>query len=1527
MKGTERAVRDCVKYSDVVWLADLPERMLSSGTAARTRLVTARHRPPLDPPPLPKVLHGKVPAAAAAVAGPHPPALGEPPVPAGEAFQPEPVRGAGRSEPGPAGTPDAEAGNASGGEVLRAVAQWPPEVVKAYEKWAERWRRWAQDELEAQPYRRQYQQLYRMAKKVQQDSDHYEVVLAVGLVQIGAERPSARVRRHLLTAPVALAVDADSVEVTVSLLSDESCRLEDTDFLSESDGYTSEFIASVRAQVEEVGFHPLDDPATAALQTWAQRAFGLDRSLPFDAGVEHPDLTEEAGAGWVHRAPALILRENSRRSAIGFYESIARHLKKPGARSPLGLAQLLYELEQPQRVAWGSGGRPVPPALGPEALFPMVANAAQRDVLDRLRRDTSVVVQGPPGTGKTHTISNLIAALLAEGKRVLVTSAKDQALEVLRNQLPPRMRDLCVLQRNPGQGGRSDVQRSLAALARLRATTDTAVLRQRMEDGERDRVSLQAEQAALRDQLRAVRETEWYVHGEVAPGYRGRLDDIVTAVEAAAGDYSWCPPLPDPGEPWPPVTTDEAERMVTLVARHGRQILESPAQSCPDPASVPAPQDVTSRLTRLRDAEQALTALGSPPEAEELAQHLAEASPDRLEGLEVLCVRAQQALQHVGLSADPGTWAERAWTSRALHDGLAQHRQTLWDSVRMASRRARETQGRIAAGAFPHVDIPALSDSQEREYLTAGRELEAHLRGGGTLGGRWLKPAVVKRARLLLEQCRVDGMPPQGAEQVAAVVSHLQLRSHARVLRERWQGVGEPPEADGIEQVVAELLDRAVTLEAVDACVEAIRQVHGALPALGADTPVTTFAQWGMVREAVGRARVLIQVRAAEAEVAETARVLPAPGPRTPGEVQHLADAVAARDAQAYREAVEALVVAYQREADRREAGKIFQQLAAAHPALAAAYAGSAEDAAWRMRLAGLPNAWAWRQAQAFLDAHLQPGREAQLQGRLTRVETRLRQVVVDLVCDRAAAHCLERMTLQHKQALAAYGSAIANAGQVTTGYGRRHMKNARSAMRDAQGAVPAWIMPLRQVTETLAPEPDSFDVVIVDEASQVGLDGLLLLWLAPRIIVVGDDRQCAPFYNQSKHERITQIFDERLAGLKDWQREGFDPKSNLYDLLSARFTEVVRLTEHFRCMPEIIKWSSTQFYPDNELVLLRQHGADRLPPLKTVHVPEGHCEGRRERLINRPEAEAVVDQLLRLTQDPAYASSTMGVIILRYGAQTQLVQNLIDTRIDPAARERHKITVGTAEQFQGDQRDVILLSMVIDGDNTRAVTSRDDQRRFNVAASRARNQMWLFHSVTPDQLSSKDLRHSLLTYMLNPPPPYPPSPPLGTVSPDHEQAPFQSLFEQKVFLHIKERGYHVVPQWEVNGKFIDLVVIGDHGRLAVECDGSPYHSSPEQIRHDTERERELRRAGWTFWRIRSSAFALSPQEALTGLWEQLEVLGIQPMPSVTDPHTAGPAAAWTPVDLPDDDGDDEEDEDDLADEEAGTGEDNNSDE
>src|SRR5690606_503401 len=129
----------------------------------------------------------------------------------------------------------------------------------------------------------------------------------------------------------------------------------------------------------------------------------------------------------------------------------------------------------------------------------------------------------------------------------------------------------------------------------------------------------------------------------------------------------------------------------------------------------------------------------------------------------------------------------------------------------------------------------------------------------------------------------------------------------------------------------------------------------------------------------------------------------------------------------------------------------------------------------------------------------------------------------------------------------------------------------AREAMVEARDAVPAWIMPLRDVVDTIPPDRNSFDVVIIDEASQASIESLFLLWLAPRVIVVGDERQCAP--SQVIRGELQPIFDrldDYLADVPEYLRLAFTPKSNLFSLLQTRFGGVVRPREHLRCMPAL---------------------------------------------------------------------------------------------------------------------------------------------------------------------------------------------------------------------------------------------------------------------------------------------------------------------------------------------------------------------
>lgn len=109
--------------------------------------------------------------------------------------------------------------------------------------------------------------------------------------------------------------------------------------------------------------------------------------------------------------------------------------------------------------------------------------------------------------------------------------------------------------------------------------------------------------------------------------------------------------------------------------------------------------------------------------------------------------------------------------------------------------------------------------------------------------------------------------------------------------------------------------------------------------------------------------------------------------------------------------------------------------------------------------------------------------------------------------------------------------------------------------------------------------------------------------------------------------------------------------------------------------------------------------------------------------------------------------------------------------------------------------------------------------------------------------------------------------------------------------LEISGRGYTVIPQFEVAGKFIDIVIEGGQSRLAVECYGDHWHGAA-QYEQDMERQRKLERCKWVFYVVRESGFYANKELALSGLWHMLEERGIhakyeQPS-TVQQSHTAG---------------------------------------
>ena len=200
-----------------------------------------------------------------------------------------------------------------------------------------------------------------------------------------------------------------------------------------------------------------------------------------------------------------------------------------------------------------------------------------------------------------------------------------------------------------------------------------------------------------------------------------------------------------------------------------------------------------------------------------------------------------------------------------------------------------------------------------------------------------------------------------------------------------------------------------------------------------------------------------------------------------------------------------------------------------------------------------------------------------------------------------------------------------------------------------------------------------------------------------------------------------------------------------------------------------------------------------------------------------------------------------------------------------------------------------MFLSMVSAPNEVGAPLSRDIfAQRFNVAASRARDRMYLVRSVNLEYLSEADrLRRGLIGHFAQPFA-------REDANSTDPRGLCESSFERELYDWLRQKGYCVTPQAKVGAYRIDLVVEGESdARLAIECDGDKYQG-PEKWADDMRRQRVLERAGWSFWRCFASTFVRRREAALNDLVSALSARGIVPLGSpkgaLESPPRAHPA-------------------------------------
>ncbi|MGO1245797.1 MAG: DUF559 domain-containing protein, partial [Sphingobacterium sp.] len=187
---------------------------------------------------------------------------------------------------------------------------------------------------------------------------------------------------------------------------------------------------------------------------------------------------------------------------------------------------------------------------------------------------------------------------------------------------------------------------------------------------------------------------------------------------------------------------------------------------------------------------------------------------------------------------------------------------------------------------------------------------------------------------------------------------------------------------------------------------------------------------------------------------------------------------------------------------------------------------------------------------------------------------------------------------------------------------------------------------------------------------------------------------------------------------------------------------------------------------------------------------------------------------------------------------------------------------------------------------NRSALVKPEDERRFNVAVSRAKEQIYLFHSVQLEDLSNtNDLRYKLLDHFKN----YNSYQPIFKTPIERrigtQPEPFDSWFEVDVYNDIIRKQLSVIPQYEVaKGQYkIDMVaLLPDGTKIAIECDGDKWHG-PEQHQNDIMRQKVLERCGWQFFRVRGYEYYTNRKKALEPLWNMIPVFEEQEKTPITE--------------------------------------------
>jgi very-short-patch-repair endonuclease len=427
----------------------------------------------------------------------------------------------------------------------------------------------------------------------------------------------------------------------------------------------------------------------------------------------------------------------------------------------------------------------------------------------------------------------------------------------------------------------------------------------------------------------------------------------------------------------------------------------------------------------------------------------------------------------------------------------------------------------------------------------------------------------------------------------------------------------------------------------------------------------------------------------------------------------------------------------------------------------------------------------------------------------------------------------------------------------------------------------PVFMMSPLSVAQFLPPGAMEFDLLVMDEASQIQpVDALGAVARAKQVVVVGDPRQLPP----------TNFFAKMTSG--DEEIDEDEPTKvgdveSILGLFTARGLPMRMLRWHYRSRHQsLIAVSNRQFYENKLFIVPSPWTQEGGRGLRFHHVRDG-VFGTPVKSVNAPEARMVAEAIVeharlhpKLSLGVAAFSATQSRAI---NDELEVLRRTLPPETEAFFNRRNSepFFIKNLENVQGDERDVIFISVgygpTVPGGKVPMrfgpLNNEGGERRLNVLISRAKQRCEVFSSMTDENIdpsfSANRKGIEAFRIFLR----YARTGKLDTAAVSGRD--FDSVFEEQVATALEERGYEVHRQVGLAGFFIDLAITDPErpGRflLGIECDGASYHSAQSARDRDRLRQQVLEDHGWNLHRIWSTDWFQRPQEQLDLVCRQID--------------------------------------------------------